>query len=387
MTPSSSPHPRHDLTPPPFFLNSKKIKRRTMLLFMMIFCGCGPHTLITSESTPTLSYIETSTRKTSQGKEVKNQQTLSVDEGTLYDAAGFPFVIRGINNPHSYFKDKTLRALPTIKSLGFNTVRIIWCADNLPRHQRCDPKDIHQAEALDQILQKLHQLKLIGVLTLQNVTGSNDPNDIDKMVSYLTSSRIKQLLLHHQSYLILNIANEWYGSWDKLSTYVNTYKEALNKMRNHGLNHVVMIDARGWGQDFSSITENYQQLLAFDPQIIFSLHLYDTFADEQKIKDSFAFVRDQRIPFVAGEFACSHYPFQPPIPCETIMAEANQREQPYGYIAWSFTGNNQELTGLNLVSSDDWVSLTDYGKRIVHDENGIKASSRQACWFEPNQCL
>lgn len=314
----------------------------------------------------------------------KSAQSFYIKQGRLYDKNNYEFIMRGVNNPHAYYRDQSFEALSTIKDMGFNTVRIVWCADTLIRAGRCDAKDIHPLEELSRILEKMRELHLVAVLNLQNATGSNAISDLNKMIDYYTKPDVVTLLNKHKDMLILNLANEWYGSWkDPEMLYLQGYKSAIGRMRDAGLNQVLMIDAAGWGQDFSSIPRYAKDLLAVDQNLIFSSHMYDVFSSAAKVEQSFATIREQKIPYAIGEFACDHYPDQPKVACDTIMKEANRGEQKYGFLGWSFTGNGSELKNLDVVSSDDWFSLSEWGEKLVNGPDGVRATAKAACIFEP----
>jgi mannan endo-1,4-beta-mannosidase len=304
-----------------------------------------------------------------------------VSGNKLLDPNGQEFIMRGISAPFAYFKDTTRATMPLAAKLGFNTVRIVWCADNLQRSNRCDPKDMHAVSDLDKIIGEIVQNKMVPMLNLQNATGSDDPEHLALMVDYYVREDVKKVLNKYKSHLIINIANEWYGTWDNSRTYVETYKTAITRMRDAGLDHVLIIDARGWGQDFSSIPYFYKELIDTDSNIMMSAHMYDVFSDPIKVQSSFKFVRDHKIPFIVGEFACQHYPYQARPACDTIMSEADSASGKYGYIGWSLSGNSPDLSALDVLSRSNWTDLTDWGKRLVNGPNGIAASSQPASIF------
>src|SRR5690625_211431 len=48
-----------------------------------------------------------------------------VSGSDLYDANGNPFVMRGVNHAHSWYKDISHEAIPAIADAGANTIRIV----------------------------------------------------------------------------------------------------------------------------------------------------------------------------------------------------------------------------------------------------------------------
>ena len=307
--------------------------------------------------------------------------TFYINNGRLFDPTGEEFIFRGINNADAYYKEQSLAALDHIKELGFNGVRIVWCADTLIRAGRCENKDVHSPVHLQEILAKMEQLKLVAVLNLQNPTGSNESKHLAAMTDYLIRDDIAPILKRYQHMLLLNVANEWYGKWDESRIYVETYKSQISKIRQAGLEHVLLVDARGWGQDFSSIPQFAEELLAEDSNLMFSSHLYDVYSEASKVRSIFSQIREKQLPFIIGEFACDHYPYQPRVDCATIMSEASREDSPFGYIAWSYSGNSSELNKLDVVSRDDWKSLTPWGVRLVDGVDGVKQTSKEASLF------
>ncbi|MCX6128178.1 MAG: cellulase family glycosylhydrolase [Proteobacteria bacterium] len=307
-------------------------------------------------------------------------KTFTVQNGQVIDPVGKTFVIRGVNNPHNYYARESFEALSNIKNLGFNSVRIVWCADTLLRIGRCEQKDLHPIEDLQAILRRMRELKLVAILNLQNATGSDSVSDLQKMVDYLIQPEVKKILIENQDILLLNIANEWYGTWDKSRNYVNAYLQMIPQLRQAGLPHVLLIDARGYGQDFSSIPEHASELLNLDHNLLFSSHMYDAYSSASHVRSDFNRARAQQIPFIIGEFACSHGS-RGPVDCATIMEEAENASQPVGTIAWSYSGNSSDLGDLNIVSMHDWKTLSSWGENLINSTFGIKATAREACLF------
>jgi mannan endo-1,4-beta-mannosidase len=302
------------------------------------------------------------------------------------DYTGKPFLIRGINNLHAYYADRAYQALDAIKSMGFNTVRVIWCADNLTRGGRCDDKDIHPLAELQRILEALRSRGLVAILALQNATGSDDPEHLRALVEWYGREDVKTLLNAYQDMLIINVANEWFASWgDPEQVYLKTYQQEILRMRAMGLRHVLMIDAAGWGQQVSSIATHYKDLLATDPNLLFSAHMYEVFASPEKVGGDFNTAGDGGIPFVVGEFACNHRAGQA-VACEEIMGQSSPSNHAVGYLGWSYSGNSEDLSQLDVTKSDDWQTVTPWGATLLDDPHGIRATARPACFFPDSGC-
>jgi mannan endo-1,4-beta-mannosidase len=308
-------------------------------------------------------------------------QTFSIRGSQLIDPSGKNFLIRGVNNPHNYWPQQAYQSLPRIKELGFNSVRIVWCADNLIASGRCDQKDIQPASELEKILAKMRELQLVAVLNLQNATGSNDPKHLELMADYLLKPEIKKILMAYQDMLLINIANEWYGQWDKSSTYINTYRTVIQKLRREQLPHVLLVDARGWGQDMSSVIEHANDFKAIDSNLMISAHMYDLFSTK-KVADTFSFIRQNNLPFIIGEFGCSHGKSKI-VACTDIIKEASRSS--VGLLAWSYSGNSEELKDLDITEQNDWNTLTSYGRMLVSQASSFRRESKTACSFNRSE--
>lgn len=114
--------------------------------------------------------------------------------------------------------------------------------------------------------------------------------------------------------------------------------------------------------------------------------MYDLFATSESVQTSFEIAEDYQIPLIIGEFACSHPP-APTVACETIMENALKRDLQYSYMAWSYSGNSGPLQQLDLVDSNDWKTLTPYGRLVVHESDfGIARTAQPACVFPRQIC-
>ncbi len=318
-------------------------------------------------------------------------ETFSTQNGALIDPSGKAFVIRGINMPFAYYFDQSFTAIDLVKSSGFNSVRVVWCADNFQdAGGRCQPKDFRTAADLDRVLTKITDMRLVTVFNLQNATGQDTVGPLNLMADYLLKDDIKAVLMKHKKNVIVNIANEWMGAWTKNRNWVDGYREVIQKLRKGGLPHVLVVDARGWGQDFSSIEEDAAELMALDKNLLFSSHMYAEYGTDQKIQEKLTFIRNRKIPFMIGEFGCTHYDDasgqNKTVACDAILRESASSSYPIGTMAWSFTGNRSQEVDLDVFSASDWKTLTTYGQKVVNSTYGVKATAKQACYFDMTQC-
>lgn len=323
-----------------------------------------------------------------------SSQTFSIKNGKLYDHLGKEFVIRGVNVPAAYYYDKTLAALPRVKELGFNTIRIVWCADNYIQEGRCERKDIRPAADLEKMLKEAKRLGLVAMVELQNATGVSDKGALITLSQYLLKKEVRDVLIRYQDIVIINLANEWYGMWDKNRAYVEGNKAALSYLRKgakansstEGLPHVIVIDARGYAQDASSVLEHTSELMKHDEEafqsdkLMISSHMYDVFNTESSVTDLFGAVRKNKWPFVVGEFACSHGS-RGAVACDAIMKQADDASSfKINTIAWSLFGNGSDLSDLDILDLNNPACLTKFGKKLVSTQFGAsRAKSAANC--------
>jgi mannan endo-1,4-beta-mannosidase len=317
--------------------------------------------------------------------------TFSIQNGSLIDPSGKPFVIRGINVPFAYYFDQSFTAIDNVKATGFNSIRVVWCADNYQDNGgRCQPKDFRTAADLDRVLTKITDMQLVTVFNLQNATGQNSTDALDAMTTYLLKDDIKAVLMKHKENVIVNIANEWMGAWDKNRTWVDGYRSAIEKLRKAGFPHVLVVDARGYGQDFSSIEEHATELMTLDKNLLFSSHMYAVYNTDQIVQEKLQVIRDRKIPFMIGEFGCTHYDDSSgqnkTVACDAILKETAKSTDPIGTMAWSYTGNRSQEADLDVFKASDWKTLSSYGEKVVNGTYGVKATAKTACYFEPTSC-
>ncbi|UQZ37323.1 carbohydrate-binding protein [Paenibacillus sp. PK3_47] len=279
------------------------------------------------------------------------------------DAAGQPFVMRGVNHAHTWYKDQLSAAIPAIAKTGANTVRIVlsdghkWTLDDV--------------NAVKSIISLCEQNKLIAVLEVHDATGSDSLTDLNNAVNYWIS--IKNALIGKEDRVIINIANEWYGTWDG-PAWANGYKQAIPKLRSAGLNHTLIVDSAGWGQYPDSVINYGTEVLNSDTlkNTIFSIHMYEyAGGNAATVKANIDGVINKNLALIIGEFGGQHT--NGDVDEATIMSYSQQKG--VGWLAWSWKGNSSDLSYLDM--TNDWAgtSLTSFGNTVVNGSYGIKATS------------
>lgn len=282
----------------------------------------------------------------------------------LLDANGTPFVMRGVNHAHTWYKDQLNTVIPTLAKAGCNTVRIVlsnggqWTEDS--------------AADVTKILDLCNKNKMIAVLEVHDATGSNDAQTLLKAANYFV--KIKSAIEGKEDKVIINIANEWCGD-SNTATWANGYKQAIPVIRKAGLKHTILVDCAGWGQYPTSIHEAGSDVLASDTEknTMFAFHGYEYSAGTaQNIKDAIDKTISKNLCLIVGEFGWKHTSGN--VDEDTILSYC--QEKGIGWLAWSWKGNSGGVEYLDL--SADWqgTKLSDWGNRVVNGTNGLKQTSK-----------
>ena len=299
-------------------------------------------------------------------------QVFTVDGRKLIDANGEEFLIRGVNNPHIWFPRHSYKSLETIAAFNANCIRIVWDAQGKPGK-------------LKKIIRKCIELELIPMVELHDVTGKTTTDTLMRMVDYFKRSKVKDLLLRYEKYLLLNIANEWGDHHTTSAYWRDTYAEAVDSLRKAGYTTTIVIDAPGWGQNLQPVLEYGNALLEHDPlhNLLFSIHMYGSWNNAEKIKNDLQKAYEADLPLIVGEFGYNHNNGMNNLGCEVdqkVILETCSQLQ-YGYIPWSWTGNNQENAWLDMAEPKNWKVLTEWGESVIDGEYGIRRTGEKASVF------
>ncbi len=292
---------------------------------------------------------------------------IRVSNGRIVEANGNDFIMRGVSHPHAWYTNET-ESFAEIKQLGANTVRVVLSASRW---------GTTSASELSTIITLCRQNRLICVLEVHDTTGYQEDSaaiSLDAAVNYWIS--VRSALQGQENYVIINIGNEPWGN-NSYSGWTNATINAIQRMRDAGFDHALMVDAPNWGQDWAGVMrDNAQTVFNSDPDrnTIFSIHMYgvyDTAAEITSYIDSFV---SRRLPLVIGEFGHNHSDGDPDE--DTIMATA--QAQGIGYIGWSYSGNSGGVEYLDMVYNFNPANLTPWGQRIFNGPNGIRETAREA---------
>lgn len=293
-------------------------------------------------------------------------------EGTkLLDANGNEFVMRGINHPHSWFASQDDTALEAIAATGANTVRIV-CGDGQQYNR-------DSAETLKALVEKCRELKMVAILEVHDITGKDDVSLLENTVDYWID--VKDALIGNEAYVILNIANEWVGTWEG-EIWRDGYVSAIPKLREAGIKNTILVDAAGWGQYGQSIADCGEEVFAADPDAntMFSIHMYGSAGkNKASIKRNLTGVTDKGLCVIVGEFGYTHSDGD--VDEEYIMQYCTENN--IGYLGWSWKGNGGGVEYLDIANEWDGSSLSaDWGENLVYGENGINKTSKICSIFE-----
>ncbi len=282
---------------------------------------------------------------------------------TICDSNGNAFKMRGVNIPHAWFTSNTETSIKGAAALGANTVRIV-----LGDGQKYTKTSYSEVQ---QIINWCKQYKVIAILEVHDATGSDSVSDLNAAVNYWIE--LKSLLNANTDYVILNIANEWYGSWDG-SAWADGNKSAIRALRNAGINNMIMVDSAGWGQYPDSIRYYGKEVFNADSQgnTVFSIHMYEyAGGSASAVRSNIDNALSIGVPVVIGEFGGYHTGGD--VDEVTIMSYCEQKG--VGYLGWSWKGNGSSLEYLDISYNWDGSSLTDWGNTLFYNTNGISRTS------------
>lgn len=285
----------------------------------------------------------------------------------VLDANNNNFIMRGINVPHNWYPEQTSQ-FQHAKAKGANTVRVVLSSGQLwPKNSASD---------VAHVINLCKTSKLICVLEVHDTTGygeSAGAASLAQAVSYW--KEIQSVLVGQEAYVIINIGNEPYGNVNA-SAWINATKNAIAEMRTAGFQHMLMVDAPDWGQDWEFIMrDNASSVFNSDPNrnILFSIHMYGVFNTASKIQSYLSTFVNAGLPIVVGEFGHEHSDGNPDE--DSIMSTSQSNG--IGYLGWMWSGGGY----LDMVTNFNPNLETAWGTRIIHGPNGIAATSQEASVF------
>ncbi|WP_017605930.1 cellulase family glycosylhydrolase [Nocardiopsis alkaliphila] len=297
-----------------------------------------------------------------------------VVDGRLVDAGGNDFVLRGVSHAHTWFTHQD-QSITDISALGANAVRVV-----LSSGDRWDENDVSE---VTEVVADCKANRVICMLEVHDTTGYGEDAEaatLDQAVDYWL--RIQEAVQGEEDYVLVNIGNEPYGNDEATNrNWAADTADAINRLRDAGFTHTLVVDAPNWGQDWQGIMrEEAAEVFAADPDAntVFSIHMYGVYEQESVIVDYLESFVDAGLPLVIGEFGHFHSDGDPDE--DAIMAHAERLG--LGYIGWSWSGNSGGVDYLDMAIDFDPANLSEWGERIFHGPNGIAQTAVRAPIFD-----
>lgn len=289
----------------------------------------------------------------------------------LLDANDNPFVMRGVNYSYAWESQFAESVIPMAKEQGFNTIRLQLSDGGTSGWK------VLYAAGLEELIKRCEANKLAVVLNTHDETGKDDENLLlNQAVEYWKS--VKDVLNRHKNTVIVNISNEWYGTWGS-EKWASGYEKAIKALRDAGIENTLMVDCAGWGQYPQSIFDEGKNVFNADKDknTVFSIHMYEYAGkDEATVKSNIDKSLALNIPLVIGEFGCTRLEGKKDVAWQAILDYTAEKK--VGWIAWSWTGNGGDDQVLDLYKpyNGKWLR-TKVSNNIIDGRNGVKATSVQ----------
>lgn len=294
-----------------------------------------------------------------------------VQNGCILEYNGSMFVARGVNFPYSWFRQNWNSSVAGIAATGSNCVRVVL--SNGRRWNKTSASEVRQ------IIQKCKDNELIAILEVHDCTGYSEQQGsvpLSTAVDYW--KEIKSALDGQEKYVWINIANEPFGNDKGVSDWVNEHKDAITELRAAGFQHMLVVDGPNWGQDHTNTMSSRASLVLDADELnrtVLSVHMYQVYDSDSKINAYMEKFHNKQWPLIVGEFAADHGSYGD-VDEKAILKRAE--EYNFGYIGWSWAGNGMGLGSLDITNNFNASSLTGWGNTLVHDEFGIKKTSKKA---------
>lgn len=290
----------------------------------------------------------------------------------LMDANGNEFVARGVNYSYAWQRGNERRVIKAAKEIGCNAIRIQLSTGK--KWQKCYAGDI------ERIMNYCVENKLVCILNTHDETGSNNYADLENAANYWIE--MKDVLNRYRKYLLVNISNEWYGSWQS-DPWAEGYKKVIPMLRKAGIKNTLVVDCAGYGQYPRSLSDCGRDVAAADTEhnIVFSMHFYQDAANtSDKVRSNIDNALKVGVPVILGEFAYKHQGHD--IAWQTILDYT--KEKNVGTFVWSWTGNGGGAEDCDMFGGYDASDWKPNGTNTVKGRNGIQQTSKECSIFDPN---
>ncbi len=316
--------------------------------------------------------------------------------GKIYNPDGSEFLMRGVSQPH-YWGNETfnLNSISGIAKTHANIVRVVMSNAEWQNQSRTPDKK-------RALVERYIAAGLIPMVEQHDGTCVESEDILQFITDVWTDPQNVAWLNEYEEYVILNIANEWGPRGHTFADYAawrDAYKRSIERLRDAGINNMLVIDAPDCGQGPRAMEVYGRELLEFDPQhnVVFSIHMYGMWrtlenAAEvgQPNKESSPWVAewelqtmlDLGLPIIVGEFSWKE---SSSVGYDTKRLIAFCQQKGIGWLAWSWNGNSDPL--LDMARGwkyDSDADLYPFGDLIInHPFYGLRATSTRSSVFGP----
>ena len=287
----------------------------------------------------------------------------------LMDANGKEFMMRGCNFSWAWQRGNESSVIPAAKRIGCNAIRIQLSTGS--KWTKCSDSD------LEKLIKLCIDNKLIVMFNTHDETGSNSYSDLENACNFWIEK--KTILNKYRKYVLVNISNEWYGTWDA-SGWASGYKQAIPKLRNAGIKNTLVVDCAGYGQYPASIFNKGSEVAETDTEknTIFSMHFYqDAAGSESTVESNINKAMQMSYPVIIGEFAYQHQGHS--IAYQKILDMTKEKKM--STFIWSWTGNGGGAEDCDMFGSYDDSQWKTNGTKLVKGTNGVASTSVECSVF------
>ena len=305
-------------------------------------------------------------------------ETFYVSGNRILDPCGVAFVPRGINyavlddwdfpgnmNDGGELSEQIIQANP-------NSVRITWYND----YGQSDRPEYSLSD-LDSVITRFKRNGIVSIITLMDVTCSNDYESYNSATAFWTDPAVVALVEQHRGNVMINIANEFgYVNWDAnpvtaIETWKNNYIQTIQQLRIAGLTVPLIIDAPDCGTSLDALLTAGAEITGADVQAktILSAHAYWSLQagnDSVSLRNRLLQINAAEFPVILGEVANWQTDAQPcnyDIDYTALLKMCEELSIPW--LAWAWTNDYCALRQMS--ENGNFSSLTPYGNVIVND--------------------
>ncbi len=228
---------------------------------------------------------------------------------------------------------------------------------------------------------------MIPIICVWDATGKWEK--IDLCIEYWQQPKIAEVLIKHESHLLLNIANEAGNKSVSHQDYREKYSSAIKQLRSAGLKMPLVIDAAHWGRDERYILDNGNYLLEQDPQhnLIFSWHPWDTNQPQSRYREAIDESIEKNLCMIIGEFSHVGVNHKRRIDYEYLIEYCHKKE--IGWLAWVWWCCRDAYDGHTISRTKEFGEWANplWGHNItVGHPYGIKNTAHRTTFITNGKC-